>query len=780
MLLFNIKQIVQIVDNGTEFLAGKDMANVKVLNSADGSLAILTENGLVKEIGPYNVLRNKSKEQVDCHGGTVIPGLVDGHSHPVFAGDRVNEFAMKLAGATYMEVQKAGGGIHFTTEKTREASEDDLLKDFEIILSKMLSSGTTTLEAKSGYGLDTQTELKMLRVIETASKTSPVELSATFCGAHAVPKGSDEQKQTEIIIKEMIPTLTKEKQIGNLNTLENIDVFCEKNVFELESTRKILEAGIGAGLHVNIHADELYPLGGAELAAALQGRAASHLEEISDSGIQEMAKSGTVAVLLPTTAYILRLQPPPARKMIDNGVIVALGSDFNPNAHCLAMPMVMHLACVLFKMSMTEAIVAATLNAAKSIGRGKTHGAISVGRVADLVVIDAPRWEHLIYQFGSHKDLIRFVIKKGSVVYAKKTTPKSPVKSEAEAIGRAETWITSVNAIGMDWRWSVWLWFLAFVKGQGGCGGGVQWPPPPLYLPAPQPLFPPPLPCNPTPCRNCPPEKELPQLVPPPKLFPVAPEEYLNRIPFAPDKVVLKETKVTKVPDSNSSKTEDKPLILPPPIVPQVQTKPLTYTPYYPYGRPVYPTGPPPYQPFPYQPLPQPGCQPAPPLFPAPLPPIQLPPPPPPPPPAPLPPIQLPTLPPPQPFTLPPPIILPPLIPPPLLTCCTQCQPCAMIYPASQQSRGPKNFVAKTLQKEEVKVPADPFCSSQMLKRIMEKARNSTIAIAKLNIQREAESESRGSVYHVICSSTDLDYATRTEEYCTSEVTNGVCYAFKS
>ncbi|CAD5225121.1 unnamed protein product [Bursaphelenchus okinawaensis] len=420
MLLYNIRQVVQIVDDDTEFLTGKDMSNIKVLTCDQASLAILVENGKIKQVGQYDKLKGQAQPEVNCNGGTVIPGLVDGHSHPVFAGDRVNEFAMKLAGATYMEVQKAGGGIHFTTQKTREASEADLLNDFKTILSKMLSSGTTTLEAKSGYGLDTATELKMLKVINQASQESPVELSATFCGAHAVPKGVSEQEQTDLIVNEMIPKLTEERRNGGLKTLENIDVFCEKNVFELETTKRILKAGVEAGLHINIHADELHPLGGAELAAGLKARAASHLEEISENGIQGMAKSGTVAVLLPTTAYILRLQPPPARKMIDSGVTVALGSDFNPNAHCFALSMVMHLACVLFKMSMPEALVASTLNAAHSLGRGRSHGAIAPGRVADLVVVDAHRWEHLIYQFGSHHDLIRFVFKNGSIVYERK------------------------------------------------------------------------------------------------------------------------------------------------------------------------------------------------------------------------------------------------------------------------------------------------------------------------------------------------------------------------
>ncbi|KAH7724210.1 Protein T12A2.1 [Aphelenchoides avenae] len=423
ILLYNLRQVVQIVDDDTtSFLRGKDMNNIKVLESSDCDLAVLCRGGKIASVGNYNELTSdlSSKvEMVDCNGGCVLPGLVDGHTHPVFAGDRVHEFAMKLAGATYMEVQAAGGGIHYTTEKTRQAAEDDLLKDFHVVANEILRSGTTLLEAKSGYGLDKETELKMLRVLDRAAKDLPLEISTTFCGAHAVPKGSTEERQTELIVNDILPELKRLQENGTLKTVENIDVFCEKGVFELESSEKILRAGQEIGLRANFHADELHPLDGAVMAAKIKATAASHLEEISPAGIQGLATSGTVAVLLPTTAYILRLKPPPAREMIESGVIVALGSDFNPNAYCLSMPTVMHLACVNFRMSMPEALVAATLNAAHSLGRGRTHGAIAVGRVADFVVLSTSKWEHLIYRFGCHQMIISHVVKNGKVVYKK-------------------------------------------------------------------------------------------------------------------------------------------------------------------------------------------------------------------------------------------------------------------------------------------------------------------------------------------------------------------------
>ncbi|KAI6213102.1 putative imidazolonepropionase [Aphelenchoides besseyi] len=401
MFLFNLREIVQVVsDDKISFLAGKDMSEIKILHDDNCALAVLIENGKFTSIGTLQEKNANGHERVDCKGGCLVPGLVDAHSHPVFAGDRVHEFALKLAGATYAEVQEKGGGIHFTTEATRAASEDKLFEDFERVAAEMLRNGTTCLEAKSGYGLNEETELKMLRVLDRAAQSNqmPLEISTTFCGAHAVPKGSTEAEQTTLIIDRLLPAIAKEKQEGRLKSVENVDIFCEKGNFGIDSTRRILKAAAEIGLRGNFHADELNPLGGAELAAELKSAAAAHLEEISTEGIRQLAAAGTVAVLLPTTAYILRLKPPPARSIIEAGGIVALGSDFNPNAPCLSMPIVMHLACVNMKLSMNEALV---------------------GRVADAVLIDAPSWEHLIYRLGSHHELIRFVVKSGKIAYRK-------------------------------------------------------------------------------------------------------------------------------------------------------------------------------------------------------------------------------------------------------------------------------------------------------------------------------------------------------------------------
>jgi len=393
------------------------MSTIKV---REGCLAVAVDDeGKIAMIGSQKEVTEKYNEKtfrtvLDADGKAVIPGFVDGHTHPVWAGDRVHEFAMKLAGASYMEVHAAGGGIHFTVDKTREASEQELLDLLVPRLNRMLRAGTTTVECKSGYGLDAENEVKMLRVLERAKKLVPIEISSTFCGGHAVPKGSNAEKATKDVIENQLAQVLRENASGNLN-VENIDVFCEKGVFEIEDSRKMLEAGKKAGLRVNFHGDELFPLGGAEMGAELKAEAISHLEEISPAGIQGMADAGSVAVILPTTAYILRLKHPPVRDMINCGVIVALGTDFNPNAYCLSMPTVMHLACVNLRMSLPEALAAATINAAHSLGRSSTHGSIEVGKVADMVLLTEKKWEHVVYQFGQ-QDVIKQVVKGGDIV----------------------------------------------------------------------------------------------------------------------------------------------------------------------------------------------------------------------------------------------------------------------------------------------------------------------------------------------------------------------------
>uniref|UniRef100_I3KMY6 Probable imidazolonepropionase n=1 Tax=Oreochromis niloticus TaxID=8128 RepID=I3KMY6_ORENI len=418
LLVKNAKQLVLICKNSEKYLTKDGMQNLCVIEN--GSI-VIGSDGLIKAVGPAETIRAQYAEAlfdkvIDAAGMCVLPGLVDAHTHPVWAGDRVHEFAMKLAGATYMDVHRAGGGIHFTVEHTQAAPASDLLASLRSRLVRMQRAGTTLAECKSGYGLELQTELKMLEVIEEARRSLPINISATYCGAHAVPKGKTVVEATEDILRVQLPRLKERMSAGTLR-VDNIDVFCEQGVFDLSSSRSILQAGKQMGLNINFHGDELHPMNSAQMGAELGALAISHLEEVTDAGIAAMAKAKTAAVLLPTTAYILRLPQPRARDMLDAGVIVALGSDFNPNAYCCSMPIVMHLACVNMRMSMPEALAAATINAAYALGRSHTHGSLEVNKHGDLLLLNATRWEHLIYQLGGHQELIRYVIIKGDIVY---------------------------------------------------------------------------------------------------------------------------------------------------------------------------------------------------------------------------------------------------------------------------------------------------------------------------------------------------------------------------
>lgn len=378
----------------------------------DGSLWL--EDGVVKAVGTTVELeqqyasRAQEAEVVDASGHLVTPGLVDPHTHVVYGGSREREFEMRLEGSTYMEIMNAGGGIHATTRMTREASEKELIEQSAERLNSFLAHGVTTVEGKSGYGMDLETELKQLRVMKKLQKIHPIDLVPTFMGAHAAPteyKGREDEF-VDVVIEEMLPVVAEEK-LAEFN-----DVFCEKDVYTPEQSERILEAGKRYGLTPKIHADEIEPYGGAELAAKVGAISAEHLLKASKEGIRAMAKSGTIACLLPATALYLREEAAAGRFMIDEGVAVAISTDANPGSSpTTSMPLVMNLACISMQMTPAEALTAATYNAACAINRQGQVGSLEVGKLADVVLWDVKNYQELQYLFGVNH--VKSVWKKG-------------------------------------------------------------------------------------------------------------------------------------------------------------------------------------------------------------------------------------------------------------------------------------------------------------------------------------------------------------------------------
>eukprot|EP00029_Vermamoeba_vermiformis_P006214 TRINITY_DN2375_c0_g1_i1.p1 TRINITY_DN2375_c0_g1~~TRINITY_DN2375_c0_g1_i1.p1 ORF type:complete len:427 (-),score=68.94 TRINITY_DN2375_c0_g1_i1:31-1311(-) len=419
LLIKNAKQLVTICSNGEKMKIGKQMDEVAII---ENGAVVIDNNGNVVEVGSTAAIVQKYQSAsftntIDATGKVVLPGLIDGHTHPVWSGDRVHEFAMKLAGATYMDIHKMGGGIGFTVSHTKQSSETELEELLIKRLWRMIKQGTTLIEAKSGYGLEAETELKMLKVLHKVQSKVPIDIVSNYLGGHSVPKGKSTAEATEDIINVQIPLVKKLNDAGEISATL-IDVFCETGVFEVEDTRRILKAGLDHGLEINFHGDELTHIKASELAGELKALAISHVEKVSEEGIKALAIRPTVAVLLPTTAYILKLKPPPAKDLINNNVPVALGSDFNPNAHCVSMPFTMNLACVLMGMTMPQALNAATINAAASLNKSNTHGSLEAGKQGDMIILDAPTWEHLVYQLVDPP--IQSVIKKGNVIFERK------------------------------------------------------------------------------------------------------------------------------------------------------------------------------------------------------------------------------------------------------------------------------------------------------------------------------------------------------------------------
>lgn len=363
---------------------------------------------------PSDIILDENTVVLDGAGKTVTPGLVDSHTHLVHGGSRENELAMKLKGIPYLDILAAGGGIHSTVKSTRESTFEQLYDKAKKSLDTMLGFGVTTVEAKSGYGIgDFDTELKQLEVADKLDENHPVDIVSTFMAAHAIPKDykNNPNDFVDIIIKDMIPEVAERK------LAKFCDVFCEEGVFTIEQSRKILLAAREYGMEPKIHADEIEPLGGAELAAEIGCITADHLIAASDIGIEEMAKKGVIANLLPGTSFNLQTGKfARGREMIEKGVPISLSTDYNPGS-CPTenLQLIMSFASLIMKLTPEEVITAVTINGAAALGLEKEVGSLEIGKKGDIVIFDAPNLEYILYHFGvNHVDT---VVKKGKIVY---------------------------------------------------------------------------------------------------------------------------------------------------------------------------------------------------------------------------------------------------------------------------------------------------------------------------------------------------------------------------
>lgn len=415
-----IKNIGKLVTMEGSFLpkTGKEMNELTILENA----YIAVVEGKIFKVGTgedYNALVGENTIIDDASGMLVTPGLVDSHTHLVHGGSRENEFSKKLNGVPYIQILQEGGGILSTVNSTKKATFDELYKKAKKSLDRMLEFGVTTVEEKSGYGLELETEVKQLQVAHKLDKDHPVDLVHTFLGAHAVPVEykSNSEAYIKLLVEDIMP---KVKELG---LAEFCDVFCEEGVFSVEESDYILSKAKEMGYKLKIHADEIVPIGGAELAAKLGCISADHLMAASEQGLKDMAQKGVIANILPGTSFNLNKPSADCRKMIDLNVPISLSSDYNPGS-CPSenLQLVMQLGCLNLKMTPNEVLTAVTINAAHCVDRATEIGSIEIGKKADIAVFDAPNVEYLMYHFGiNHIDRVykegRLVVKNKHVVY---------------------------------------------------------------------------------------------------------------------------------------------------------------------------------------------------------------------------------------------------------------------------------------------------------------------------------------------------------------------------
>lgn len=396
LIIHNCAQVATLA-SGNRPKTGKAMNDAGIIKDA----AIAVKDGKIVAIDKASEImaHYEGGLHIDAEGGIITPGFVDPHTHPVFVHTREAEFAMRLSGATYVEISKAGGGISSTIESTKHASEELLFDLAKKRIQKMIALGTTTLEAKSGYGLDTASELMQLRVIQALDDDLPIDIVPTFMGAHEYPVEykNDHEAYLKILTEEMIPKVAKQ------GIAKYCDIFTEAHVFSIEESRRVLTCAREHGLELKMHADEIEPIGGAELAAELKCTSADHLGAASEADLLAMRDAGVTACLLPATLFSLRSKSyARGRFMIDSGLSVAIATDYNPGScNCDSMPMVMTLACLQMGFTPVEALAAATINAAYSIGMAERKGSLEAGKDADLIIWDIPSLDFIPYHFGS-------------------------------------------------------------------------------------------------------------------------------------------------------------------------------------------------------------------------------------------------------------------------------------------------------------------------------------------------------------------------------------------
>ncbi|MEG1408388.1 MAG: imidazolonepropionase [Terrisporobacter sp.] len=415
-----IKNIGKLVTMSGSFFprVGKQMNELEILENA----YIAVVEGKIFQVGvgeDYKELVGENTVIDDAHGLLVTPGLIDSHTHLVHGGSRENEFSKKINGVPYIEILQEGGGILSTVNSTKNATQEELYNKAKKSLDRMLELGVTTAEEKSGYGLELETEIKQLEVAHKLDRNHPIDLVHTFLGAHAIPKEykGNNEAYIKILVEEMMP------KIKELGLAEFCDVFCEEGVFSVEESDYILSKAKELGYKLKIHADEIVPIGGAELAAKLGCISADHLMAASEQGLKDMADKGIIANILPGTSFNLNKKSADGRKMIDLNVPVSLSSDYNPGS-CPSenLQFVMQLGCLNLKMTPNEVLTAVTINAAHAIDRGSEIGSLEVGKKADIAIFDAPNVEYLMYHFGiNHIDRVykegRLVVNNKQVVY---------------------------------------------------------------------------------------------------------------------------------------------------------------------------------------------------------------------------------------------------------------------------------------------------------------------------------------------------------------------------